>query len=52
LIVWGKADALIAPAHGDDFGARLALIDDGGHLPHFQRPDEVVPLVRDFLLPR
>jgi pimeloyl-ACP methyl ester carboxylesterase len=56
LIVWGKADAVIAPAYADDFaqritGARLALIDDAGHLPHLERPDEVVPLVHDFLLP-
>jgi pimeloyl-ACP methyl ester carboxylesterase len=56
LIIWGKADAVIAPAYGDDFarritGARLALIEDAGHLPHLERPDEVVPLMRDFLLP-
>jgi pimeloyl-ACP methyl ester carboxylesterase len=56
LIIWGKADALIAPAYAHDFarritGARFALIDDAGHLPHLERPDEVVPLVRDFLLP-
>jgi pimeloyl-ACP methyl ester carboxylesterase len=55
LIIWGKADAVIAPAYAHDFarritGARLALIDDAGHLPHLERPDEVVPLVRDFLL--
>jgi pimeloyl-ACP methyl ester carboxylesterase len=56
LIIWGKADAVIAPAYAHDFarritGARLALIDDAGHLPHLERPDEVVPLMRDFLLP-
>jgi pimeloyl-ACP methyl ester carboxylesterase len=56
LIVWGKADAVIAPTYADDLaqritGARFALIDDAGHLPHLERPDKVVPLVRDFLLP-
>jgi pimeloyl-ACP methyl ester carboxylesterase len=52
----GKADAVIAPSYAHDFarritGARLALIDGAGHLPHLERPDEVVPLVRDFPLP-
>jgi pimeloyl-ACP methyl ester carboxylesterase len=55
LIIWGKADAVIAPAYAHDFarlitGARFALIDDAGHLPHLEQPDQVVPLVRDFLL--
>jgi pimeloyl-ACP methyl ester carboxylesterase len=56
LIVWGKADTVIAPAYAHEFarriaGARLALIANAGHLPHLERPDEVVRLVRDFLLP-
>ena len=56
LIVWGQADTVIAPAYAHEFarritGARLALIANAGHLPHLERPDEVVPLVRKFLLP-
>ena len=56
LIVWGQADAVIAPAYAHEFArriarARLALIANAGHLPHLERPDEVVPLVRKFLLP-
>jgi pimeloyl-ACP methyl ester carboxylesterase len=56
LIVWGTADTVIAPAYAHEFtrriaGARLALIANAGHLPHLERPDEVVPLVREFLLP-
>ena len=56
LIIWGKADALIAPDYAHDFarritGARLALIEDAGHLPHLERPDEVASVMRAFLLP-
>ncbi len=54
LIIWGKADAVIAPAYAQEFaqriaGARVALIDDAGHLPHLEQPNEAARLVRDFL---
>jgi pimeloyl-ACP methyl ester carboxylesterase len=54
LVIWGKTDAVIAPAYAQEFaeriaGARVALVDNAGHLPHLERPDEVTRLVREFL---
>ena len=54
LIVWGNADAIIAPAYADEFGkriagAKVALIDGAGHLPHLEKTDTVVQAVAGFL---
>jgi pimeloyl-ACP methyl ester carboxylesterase len=54
LIVWGKADRIIAPAYAQEFagriaGARVELIDQAGHLPHLEQPEAVAKAVRGFL---
>jgi len=54
LIVWGDADAVIAPDYAKDFAeriadARVALIARAGHLPHLEQPEEAARLVREFL---
>ncbi len=54
LIVWGKADRIIAPDYAKEFAtriarARVALIDNAGHLPHLEQPDAVMKAVREFL---
>jgi pimeloyl-ACP methyl ester carboxylesterase len=54
LIVWGKADGIIAPAYADDFAtriahARVAQFDRAGHLPHFEQAAKVAGLVGEFL---
>jgi pimeloyl-ACP methyl ester carboxylesterase len=54
LIVWGKADGIIAPCYAQEFaksiaGARVELIDKSGHLPHLENPEPVQKAVRDFL---
>jgi pimeloyl-ACP methyl ester carboxylesterase len=54
LIVWGKADSIIAPAYAQEFGSRIAgsrieLIDKAGHLAHLEQPDAVAKVVRAFL---
>jgi pimeloyl-ACP methyl ester carboxylesterase len=54
LIVWGKADRIIAPAYAQEFagriaGARVELIDQAGHLPHLEQPEAVAKAVRAFL---
>jgi pimeloyl-ACP methyl ester carboxylesterase len=54
LLVWGKDDRLVPPAHADDFarriaGARVEIVEQAGHAPHLERPEPVARLVRDFL---
>jgi pimeloyl-ACP methyl ester carboxylesterase len=54
LIVWGKADAIIAPAYAQEFakriaGSRVALIDQAGHLPQLEQSEAVVRVLREFL---
>jgi len=54
LIIWGKADRIIAPAYAQEFagkiaGARIEVIDKAGHLPHLEQPDAVAKAARAFL---
>jgi len=54
LIVWGKADGVIAPAYAEEFAKRLTnsrvvLIEGAGHLPHLERAQDVAHTVGDFL---
>jgi pimeloyl-ACP methyl ester carboxylesterase len=54
LIVWGKADGIIAPAYADEFArrianARVAMLDGAGHMPHFEQAQNVARAVRQFL---
>jgi pimeloyl-ACP methyl ester carboxylesterase len=54
LIVWGRADRIIAPAYAQEFqqrigGARVEMIDNAGHLPHLEQPEAVAKAVRTFL---
>jgi pimeloyl-ACP methyl ester carboxylesterase len=54
LIIWGKADRIIDAAYAQEFakriaGARIALIDNAGHLPHLEQPDAVAKAVNEFL---
>jgi pimeloyl-ACP methyl ester carboxylesterase len=54
LIIWGKADRIIAAAYAQEFAMRIAdarieLIEKAGHLPHLEQPDAVAKAVRGFL---
>jgi pimeloyl-ACP methyl ester carboxylesterase len=54
LILWGKADGVVAPAYADDFAkriakSRIAMIEGAGHLPHLEQSERVTALIRDFL---
>jgi pimeloyl-ACP methyl ester carboxylesterase len=54
LVIWGTADNVIAPAYAQEFAdrisnARVELINEAGHLPHLERPQEVAQLVSGFL---
>lgn len=56
LILWGKYDELAGPPgrtgerlHSDIRGSRLVVIDNAGHLPQLEQPDQFNHLVREFL---
>lgn len=53
-IIWGKADRIIDAAYAQEFakrigGAKIALIDEAGHLPHLEQPDAVAKAVQEFI---
>jgi pimeloyl-ACP methyl ester carboxylesterase len=54
LIIWGKQDKIISPKVGDLLdqaipNSTLKWIDQCGHVPQEEKPEETVPLVLDFL---
>lgn len=56
LILWGQQDRFIPCSAGKELhrtipGSRLAAISDAGHLPMWERADEVNRLITDFLTP-
>ncbi len=54
LIVWGREDAIVPLSAGEVYhqsipGSRLAVLDNCGHQPQVEKPDEFLRLVQDFL---
>ena len=54
LVVWGRQDRIVPLACGEQYrrllpDARLAVLDECGHLPPIEKPDEFAHLVREFL---
>ena len=54
LIIWGKQDKVISPDAGELLhqaipNSTLQTIDQCGHVPQEERPEETVPLVLNFL---
>ncbi len=54
LIIWGQQDRFISRIAGDDLhraipGSRLVVLPNAGHIPMWERPDEVNKLILDFL---
>jgi pimeloyl-ACP methyl ester carboxylesterase len=54
LLVWGREDRTVPFAHAADLvrllpGSELRVIEASGHLPHCEKPDEVNPILREFL---
>ncbi len=55
LILWGAHDKVIPLEHSKFFkdaitNSRLEVIDDAGHAPFAEKPDQVCELLRNFLL--
>lgn len=54
LIIWGKDDKIIPPSYGEELNkkipdSKLYLIENGGHVPHVKKPNEVAKAINDFL---
>ena len=54
LIVWGKQDRLVSSAYATEFGRRIAgsrveIIDECGHIPQLEQPEQTYALVGEFL---
>jgi len=54
LIIWGRQDAIVPLSAAEVYresirGSRLVVLDNCGHHPEIERPDEFVRLVRGFL---
>lgn len=57
LILWGESDGLVPASYAEDFrtrirDARAVILPECGHLPMFERRDEFVALVSEFLAER
>jgi pimeloyl-ACP methyl ester carboxylesterase/mannose-6-phosphate isomerase-like protein (cupin superfamily) len=53
LVVWGEADRIYPPQHGEAFakaipGARLVTVPEAGHLPQLEAPEALLAIVLDF----
>jgi pimeloyl-ACP methyl ester carboxylesterase len=54
MIIWGEHDRIAPPAAGAAMAARLPqaqlrVIAESGHLPHQERPDQLIEALREFL---
>lgn len=54
LLIWGRQDVLFPLAYGQKLAAqiphaRLAVIEECGHLPHVERPSELRDLISSFM---
>ena len=53
LVIWGAEDRIITPENGqrlaDALNSRLVWIERAGHTPHIERPEQVAPLILEFL---
>ncbi len=54
MIVWGREDTITPPETGEEFrrlidGSQLEFIDDCGHAPNWEKPEEFARLMDRFL---
>jgi pimeloyl-ACP methyl ester carboxylesterase len=54
LIIWGESDGLVPPIYAEDFksnikNSRVVIMKEAAHMPMFEKPDEFVSLITDFL---
>jgi pimeloyl-ACP methyl ester carboxylesterase len=54
LVVWGAADRIYPPEHGEAFakaipGAQLVVLEQAGHLPQLEAPSALLTAVLEFI---
>ena len=54
LILWGRSDQILGTADAERFqqaiaGSQLVWIEDCGHVPHLEKPQETAQAIRNFL---
>jgi len=54
LLLWGEHDRIVTPTYGEGWcaaipGARMELIRDAGHFPHWEQPDAFAERVAGFV---
>ena len=54
LVLWGENDRVVPVSAGERISsampdARLEIIADAGHLPHIEKPDQVIPLLQQHM---
>jgi pimeloyl-ACP methyl ester carboxylesterase len=54
LIIWGESDGLVPPSYAEDFrssipNSRVVIMKECAHMPMFEKRDEFVSLVTEFL---
>lgn len=53
LVLWGRQDGIVTPEYGQEYarrmpGARFQIIDNAGHLPQIEQPEQTAQAIRDF----
>ena len=54
LVIWGKQDRLVPVVYAEEFGKQIAgsrveILDECGHIPQVERPEQTLALVSGFL---
>ena len=54
LVLWGRNDITVPFEHSHDLRAAMPdaefhVIEECGHIPHYEKPDEFNPILLDFL---
>lgn len=54
LLVWGRNDTTVPFVHSDDLRAAVSqaefhVIENCGHIPHYEKPEEFNPILLEFL---
>jgi pimeloyl-ACP methyl ester carboxylesterase len=54
MLLWGRDDRTVPFSHSENLVAAIPQVefhafDNCGHLPHYEKPDEVNPLLLEFL---